>query len=216
MELQHFLIYSVFLIGVMLIAEAAYRFLKFNTEWTRKIAHVGSGIIALSYPDVINNHWVVFGLTLSFTFILYFSKKMSLFPSIFSVGRKSYGELFFVWSSWLLFWLYQYTGEIIYFYLPFSIVVFADPLAAFIGTKFPLKKYKIFKHYKSFGGSFAFFIIGFLLSDYFISKAGITQEVFFISLLHALILTFVEAVSSRGLDNLTIPLVSVLFLYLFL
>jgi len=214
MDLQYFIYYSLLLVGVMLLSEFAYRFLHFNTEWTRKIAHIGSGIIALSYPDVITNHWVVFALTLSFTFILFFSKKMGLFPSIFSVGRKSYGELFFVWSSWLLFWLYQYTGDVIYFYLPFSIVVFADPMAALVGTNFPFKKYSILKNTKSWGGSVAFFITAFLLSYYFFSQYGVTKEVFFISLLHGLILTFIEAISGKGLDNLTIPVVSVIFIYL--
>ncbi len=209
-----FLIYSALLLVVMLVADFAYRFFKANAELSRKIAHIGSGIIALTYPDYIHDHRVVLALTLSFTIILYTSKKLGLFPSIFQVDRRSYGELFFVWSSWVLFWLYQTTGEVIYFYLPFSIVVFADPLAALVGQKFPLKKYRIAGNTKSIGGSFAFFIVAFLLSYYFLSEVGFGGNIFIISFLHALILTFVESVSTKGTDNFTIPLVSVAYLYL--
>ncbi len=208
-----FIVYSVLLLIVMLIADFSYRFFKINAEWSRKIAHIGSGIIALTYPEFIQNHWVVFALSLSFTFILYASKKLNLFPSIFEVDRKSYGELFFVWTSWLLFLLYQYTGESIYFYLPFSVVVFADPMAALIGQKFPIKKYRILGNSKSIGGSFAFFVVAFLLSYYFFNKTAFSNDVFFVSILHAFLLTLVEAVSTKGTDNLTIPVVSVLFIY---
>ncbi len=212
-ELYLFLLYSLALVGVMLIAEAAYRLFKVPTEWSRKIAHVGSGIVALSYPDFIQNHFIILALTVSFTIILYTCKKMGWFPSIFSVGRKSYGELLFVWSSWLLFWLYQYTGENIYFYLPFSVVVFADPMAALIGKSFPVKVYSIFNHNKSFGGSLAFFIVTFILSYYFLTMTAWSHNILFISILHSIVLTLVEAVSVKGWDNLSIPLVSVLFLY---
>ncbi len=208
-----FLLYSLALLGVMLVAELAYRFFKLPTEWTRKIAHVGSGIVALTYPDYVDNHLIILALTLSFTLILYTSKKLGLFASIFSVGRKSYGELLFVWSSWLLFWLYQATGEVIYFYLPFSIVVFADPAAALVGKSIPVKTYTIFNNIKSFGGSLAFFLVSFGLSYYFLNETAWVDNVLFYSFLHAFLLTLTEAVSIKGWDNLSIPAVSVLFLY---
>ena len=229
-DLMIFAVYSGLLVVVMLIAEFAYKVFKLNTEWTRKIAHIGSGIIALSYPSFIDSHWVVLGLTLSFTVILYSSKKMGLFQSIFSVGRKSYGELFFVWSTWLLFMLYQFTGDVNFYYLGFSSVVFADPAAALIGKAFPLKKYTVFGNTKSFGGSISFFVVSFALSYYFFnvthqigSVVAIPNQMFsfvdsfskviLYSLVHAFLLTIVEAISSKGTDNLTIPIASVLFIY---
>ena len=214
-DLKLFFIYSALLIFVMLLAEFLYRFLDLKTEWTRKVAHVGSGLVALTYPDFLSNHWIVFALTLSFTVILFTSKKKGLFHSIFSVGRKSYGELFFVWSSWILFVIYQYTGKLIWFYIPFGIVVFADSMAALVGSFFPLKKYVIFKHTKSIGGSSAFFIISTITTYYFLYITGHEHNVLLFSLLHALTLTIVEAISTKGFDNLSIPLVSILFLYLF-
>jgi len=214
--LQLFFVYSAALIFVMLVSEFAFKFLKLDTEYTRKIAHIGSGIIALTYPKFIDNHWVVFALTLSFTLILYMSKKMGWFQSIFSVGRRSYGELFFVWSSWLLFLVYQYTKQSIFFYLPFSVVVFADPAAALIGKNLPLKRYHIFGHQKSYGGSFAFFIVTFLLSYFIFQYFDFSSENYFLpAFIHSFLLTFVEALSVKGWDNFTIPLASVLIISFF-
>ncbi len=226
-----FSIYSLILFGGMLFGEFLYRVVKLNTEWTRKVIHVSSGIVSLSYPFFINTHWIVLAITINFTIILYTSKKMGWFQSIFSVGRKSYGELFFVWSTWFLFVLYQYTGDVNFYYLSFAPVVFADPAAALIGKSFPFKKYTVFGNTKSYGGSFSFFIITFALTFFFvtsdISNIAIntipsslhsnlhlltSTQAIPLSIGLALLLTLTEAISSKGLDNLTIPIASVVFI----
>ena len=215
-EIYLFLIYSVALVGVMLLAESAYRFMHLPTEWTRKIAHIGAGIIALTYPIYIDNHWIVLGLTLSFTFILFVSKKQGIFPSIFAVERKSFGELFFVWSTWLLFLLYKTTGNGLYFYLPFAIVVFADPAAALIGQSFPIKHYAIKGHQKSLGGSITFFIFSLFLTLFFVPATNFDNINFWIfAIIFAFIVTIVEAVSFKGVDNISIPLTAIVLLKLY-
>jgi len=216
-DLKIFLIYAIALILVMLLAEIAYRWLKLDTEWTRKIAHVGSGIVALTYPKYIDNHWLVLALTLSFTFILFFSKKMGWFQSIFSIQRKSYGELFFVWSTWFLFLIFQSTGNPIYYYIPFAIVVFADPAAALIGQSFPMRTYKIKGHQKSFGGSLTFFIVSLLVFLMFLPSSDFSGHNFnLFVVIMALILTLVEAISFKGIDNLSIPIMAIFLLKIFM
>ena len=208
-ELKIFLIYSVLLIAVMIITELAYRGFKLPTEWTRKIAHVGSGIIALTYPEFIQSHWVVLALTISFIVILYTSKKMGLFQSIFSVERKSYGEILFVVSTWLLFLLFKYTGDSNYYMIPFALVVFADPAAALVGKNLPLKKYTIFGNTKSIGGSLAFFLTGISI----VLGIGLFAGQYLFSIVFVAVLTFVEAISFKGWDNFTIPFAAVLMQY---
>ena len=215
-EIYLFLIYSVALVGVMLLAESAYRFLHLPTEWTRKIAHIGAGITALTYPIYINNHWVVLALTLSFTLILFISKMQGIFPSIFAVERKSSGELFFVWITWLLFLLYKTTDNEMYYYLPFAIVVFADPAAALIGQSFPIKHYTIKGHQKSLGGSITFFIFTLFLTLFFIPAIDFeTINALLFAIFFAIMVTIVEAVSFKGVDNISIPLAAIVLLKLY-
>ena len=200
----------------MLLAEAAYRFFHLPTEWTRKIAHIGAGITALTYPIYINNHWVVFALTLSFTLILFISKKQGIFPSIFAVERKSSGELFFVWITWLLFLLYKTTDNEMCYYLPFAIVVFADPAAALVGQSFPIKHYAIKGHKKSIGGSFTFLIVTFLLMLFFIPATNFDSINFWLfAIVFVFIVTIVEAISFKGVDNISIPLAAIILLKLY-
>lgn len=211
-EIYIFLVYSLVLIGVMLVAELTFRFLHFTTEWTRKIAHIGAGIVALTYPHFIHNHLVVLALTVSFTLILLISKKLGIFPSIFEVDRTSYGELFFVWTTWLLFLLYQTTNQVVYFYLPFAVVVFADPVAALIGQSVPLMK--LLK--KSLGGSLAFFIVSLFLTVLFMPADKFENISFWLfAVFYALILTITELISNKGFDNFSLPLVAVILLKLF-
>jgi len=208
-------IYSVILFAGMLFGEFLYRILKLNTEWTRKIIHVSSGIVSLSYPSFIDVHWIVLAITINFTIILYTSKKMGWFNSIFDVGRKSYGTLFFVWSTWLLFILSEYFGDnFMFFYLGFSPVVFADPAAALIGKPLPFKKFTIFGNTKSLGGSFSFFIITFVLTYFILNYVGTEINILLFSLIHAIILTVVEAISSKGTDNFTIPVASIFIVFI--
>jgi dolichol kinase len=93
-------------------------------------------------------------------------------------------------------------------------VVFADTFAAIIGKYIPLKKVFFFGSQKSIGGSLAFFITTLLLSYYFFQASLHIENIFLYSLLHAMILTLVEALSVKGWDNLTIPVTSVIMIYI--
>jgi dolichol kinase len=102
----------------------------------------------------------------------------------------------------------------IWFYLPVMIMATADPLAAIVGQKWAVKKYKIGNETKSFLGSTVFFITAFLLSlilyHLLYSQKNIGFSVVASLLLISLVSTFTEAISRNGLDNLTIPLSSLI------
>jgi dolichol kinase len=195
----------------MTFTQYVYKKFKISSEWSRKIAHISSGIVALSYPFFIKNHFIVLALTVSFTFILYYAKKKGYFSSIFSVNRKSYGELFFVWSTWFLFLHYQYYNYEVFYFLPLSIVVFADSLAAIIGKRLPILKYYLFGSQKSLGGSITFFVVTFFISYFFLDFYLFEYPLYY-SLSLAMLLTITESFSVKGFDNITIPIVSVLLI----
>lgn len=110
-----FLIYAVISFLVLFFAEFIYRKTYLSAEITRKIAHIGSGIVGLTFPLFVDTHWIVFGLTLIFSIVLLYSKHKWLFPSIFNVKRKSIGELLYLLDAWLFFLLYKNFENDIYF-----------------------------------------------------------------------------------------------------
>jgi len=211
-EMTLFFMYAAAFIWIILLAEFSYRKLKLNPEWTRKIVHIGTGIVALTAPYYGVSIKIVLALTILFTIIFYYSKKMKMFPAIFNIERVSYGELLFAWSTFFLFVIYKKTGNVLYFYLPFSTVVFADSAAALVGKVFPVKRFLIINPEKSYGGSAAFFIVAFLLSYKLLPTVNEPYHLLY-CLANALILTIIEAVSTKGWDNFFISIVSVLIIF---
>ena len=215
-SLYIFLIYAVIIFLVLLFIEFIYRKTYLSAEITRKIAHIGSGIIGLTFPLFIDTHWVVFGLALVFSILLLYSKYNGFFPSIFNVKRKSIGELLFVWDTWLLFLLYKNFENDIYFYLPYSVVVFADSLAAVVGKSLPVEKYRFLGSQKSLGGSMFFFVISMFFTLLFMPAANYDDSYFFLFVfVFSVVVTFVEAISFSGFDNMSVPVVAVIMLYFY-
>ncbi len=211
-----FVIYLFAFITVLLIAEISYKYYHVSVEITRKIAHIGSGIVALTYPYFADNHWIIFILAIFFTILLQFSKHKGYFPSIFDIERKSIGELLFVWNVWLLFLLYIIFDNEIYFYLPFSIVVFSDSFAAIVGKIMPIKKYRLLGSQKSWGGSFVFFILTMFFTFLFIPASNYDDTYFYLFVfVFSVITTFVEAISFSGFDNMSVPVVAIILLYFY-
>jgi len=85
--------------------------------------------------------------------MLYTCKKLGLFPSIFSVERKSYGDLY-LYGLLGYYFDNQRTGKIL-FSLPFSIVVLQIQ-CRFNWYKNTYQKIQNFRQRKIFDGSLAF------------------------------------------------------------
>jgi len=203
-----FAIYILLFLVLFLTSEIMYHALKFKVEISRKFVHFTSGIICLSFPFYINNHWIVLALCLGFLILLFASQKLSLLKSINNIDRKSYGSLLFPVSVYCCFLAFQYhENEKIYFYLPILILAICDPLASLVGKKYPFFKYKNGSDYKTISGSLAFF-----LSSFFIVFISFNRmEISFLDLLLqsfciSIVGTLVETFSRKGTDNLFIPI----------
>src|SRR5438309_317623 len=88
------------------VAEVLYHFFKVRAEFTRKIVHVGTGLLSLLFPLMLSNHWYVLFLCASFGLILVLSLKFNLLKSINAIDRESVGSLAYpvsVYCSYLAF-----------------------------------------------------------------------------------------------------------------
>ncbi|WP_296148219.1 phosphatidate cytidylyltransferase [uncultured Flavobacterium sp.] len=203
-----FAIYILLFLMLFLTSEIICYSLKFKVEISRKFVHFTSGIICLSFPFYIKNHWIVLALCSGFLLLLFASQKFKFLKSINDIGRKSYGSLLFPVSVYCCFLNFQYhNDEKIYFYLPILILAICDPLASLIGKKYPFLKYKNGNDYKTIMGSSVFFVASFLIAFiafrfHEIPFLELLLKSFFISI----IATLAEAFSKKGTDNLFIPL----------
>ncbi|OJV22685.1 MAG: hypothetical protein BGO21_05895 [Dyadobacter sp. 50-39] len=193
-------------LALFALAELLYHFGKIRAEWTRKIVHIGTGLLTLLFPVVLTSHWQVLFLCSSFLVILLASLKFGWLPSINAIDRFSYGSILFPVIVYLLFLVYQMAGRgLIIFYLPILILAICDPVAALAGKRFPFGRYRIMGCGKSATGSLAFFTSALLVTVVAIPALGAPLPGAFPALLISLAATAAEGVGVKGMDNFTIP-----------
>lgn len=220
-----FLLLALAFLGLFALAELLYRRFHIQAEHSRKLVHVGTGLLTLLFPMLLRSHWEVMFLCASFAVILYGSQRLNLLPSINAIKRYSHGSLSYPLSVWFSFWTYEQMSQeagrifppLYYFYLPVLTMALGDPAAALIGRKWPIAKFRVGAGTKSLGGMLAFFCTAFLLIAgflYFAPPEGINAgRMLLVAGIISLVACLAEALTPWGLDNLTIPLIVILTLY---
>jgi dolichol kinase len=203
------IILAICFLALFGIAEFFYHKLKVKVELTRKLVHVGTGLLTLLFPILLDNHWFVLMLCSNFALILIASLRFDLLKSINAIERESVGSIAYPVSVYGCYLAFEYFNhQYIYFYLPILVLAVCDPIAALTGKKWPIGKYKVGKDNKTLMGSGMFFLSAFVListllillnSDLAINKVIVSG----ISI--ALISCVSEALSKKGYDNITIP-----------
>ena len=199
------------LIGAMAALKSHARRYAPHPEWTRKLLHMSMGLVTLSFPWLFAEAWPV--LALAAFSCAYFALlrvpgplQRHLGGVLDGVKRDAPGEIYFALAIAILFVLAR--GDAVLFAIPVLLLTFADAVCALIGVRYGRLRYPIGDGEKSAEGSVAFFAVAFgcahgpLLLWTQVGRA----ETLLIALTLALLMTFVEAASWRGLDNLFIPL----------
>ena len=181
-------------------------------EWTRKLVHLGGGIIGLFLPWLIESPLVVFVLTASLSALFVIGQKTKLLKSVHGVERKSRGSEYYPLAIWLVFVI---AADQRAFYLAGVLVLaLADAFAALIGSRYGVMRYEVEDEFKSIEGSLVFLVVAF--AAIFLPLAALTalpRDVCALSaLLVAMLVTLFEAVSLEGTDNLFVPLAVVFVL----
>ncbi len=158
----------------------------------RKLIHVSVGTLAIllylsGYRELL------FYLSLAFVLVNAILWKFADLPY---EDKRSYGTILFPLSVALITYLSHSKTEI--FIVSLAPMFFSDPIASMLGSKFP---YMRMINNKTVIGS-----LGFMLSS-FVIALFVTKNVL-LSFTFACILSIVELLSSRGLDNLSVPTVA--------
>jgi len=212
-------------LGLFGIAELLYYKLKVKAELTRKLVHFGTGILTLLFPIMLGNQWLVLFLCATFAIIILASLKFNFLRSINGIERKSHGSISYPISVYTCYLVYDHflskpanVHPYIYFYLPVLSLAICDPMAALVGKRFPYGRFTIGKDTKTIMGSMAFFVSSIILSLSLYSALSIGAfsiiAVLLPVLFIALFATIAEALSGKGIDNITIPLTVALILIL--
>ena len=216
LQLIYTLILAVAFIIIFVLGEVILKLFKVKAEITRKTIHLCSGLLTMLFPVMLNNHWLVLILCGSFFVILIVSQFLGLLNSIHGVERITYGSMLFPIAVYVSYFIAEKMQNWLYFFIPIQIMAISDTMAAIIGQKFPYKSFKLLNHTKTISGSIAFLASAFTITTglmiYFTFGSYIT--IIIIALIIASITTLVEAISHKGIDNLSIPLTALLLIFL--
>jgi phytol kinase len=134
------------------------------------------------------------------------SYRFPLLPGINSVGRQSLGTFFYSVSFGILVAWFWYLQQPQYAALGILVMTWGDGLAALIGQRFGKHKYKVFDTQKSWEGSLTMMLASFVVSSLILlATQGNIWQTWVISMVVAFIATVLEAFSSLGIDNFTVP-----------
>jgi dolichol kinase len=215
-DLLNTLILGAAFLVVFGLAEVLHRYLHVKAEYTRKFVHIVSGLITLLFPLFINNQWFVLLLCSSFALLLWSSLRFKMLPSIHAVGRQTLGSFVYPAAVYGCYLVYNHYNKYLYFYEPILVLAICDPLAALIGKKWGVRKYNTGSEQKSWIGSAAFFaaaVVINLMLFISLSQMPLVQIILF-SLASALLAAAAEGLSRNGMDNITVPGISLLMLVL--
>jgi dolichol kinase len=194
------------------IVELLDRWWRVDREWTRKLAHVGAGGIALLAPVLFRTPWPMLILTVSFAGLLLASRRIGILAPLHPSGRRGEGDLVYAAGLYAAFALANDTRG---FQIAVLILALADPAAALAGRAFGRRHFRAFATTRSLEGSLAFAAVAVVIVFALQASAGLPLGVVLVrAIVLAAATTFVEAMSPAGLDNLAIPLVAILVLQL--
>jgi len=197
------------LAGLIFAAPKAADLLALDAEDTRKLVHLIMGLSCLSFPWLFSSPLPLIVLLVLVCPGLLVLRKMpaNQYKSVlFAVKRKSIGELFFPLAVTVIFILAGHNKS--FFVIPVAILALADSLAALVGTRMGVRKYRSVDGSKTVEGSITFFITAFLCALVVLALTPLQFHSHYIvvSLILALVATACEGMSFGGLDNLLVPL----------
>lgn len=199
---------------LFVLTEILYRYAGVQAEWSRKFLHVAGGCLSLLLPVLFRSFWWVLLLAVLFAGLLGVTKRFNLLHSVHRVERPSIGSVIFPLPVLLCFMLMEYQHNLLLYYLPMGVLIVADPAAFAVGKLFPWRPYRIGNSGKTWSGSLAFAVATFLLCFWVLKESGCGENWLVLVLAITFLSTLTEAVSIRGWDNLTVPLVvAVLLLF---
>jgi dolichol kinase len=194
------LIYSFLFLGCLFLLEIITRRKNFKREFTRRIAHVSSGIFGLIMGYVLEPKVFIVSCLL-FLIVISFSYLVNFFSSIHGVKRKTYGEIFLPIGIIIAYLISN--GPNVNYLSSILILTISDPLSGVLVDLKPSYKNSIFS-----------FIV-FFISTMVILLTVYGQRRLVIVILFSVLIAITERISSLGTDNLSIPLISSILLRIF-
>jgi phytol kinase len=173
-------------------------------EWTRKLVHVGIGLIAAGFPWMFRSPVTVAVLGVLFALVIWGTRRFGLLGSVHCVERRSEGDFYYLAAITGLYLVGH--GQPLFYTISLLVLAVADSAAALVGQAYGRRAYAVETDRRSLEGSIAFFIAALaMVAGPLLLSGREPAAALLIGLQLALLVTAMEAISVRGNDNLIVP-----------
>jgi dolichol kinase len=206
---------GVYVFAVIGLAEALRAWAGWETPYTRKVVHIGVGMLIWLVPLLFRSWQPFVLLCLLFAGVTFLDNRRHFFRAMASRDdRTNQGTFYFPLAAAAVVWWFDgQPGLLVAALMPLT---WGDGMAEVIGRLFGRNPYRIARHTRTLEGSAAFFAFTFatvMLSLLVWQPPAVTFAAALLpAFLIALTTTAVEAVTIAGLDNLTVTVTAVLLL----
>ena len=185
---------------------------------SRKVLHIMTGNIAFLLPIFQTKEVMAFlaaGPFILFTFLMSPHSPIKSIRGKTSSAGHGMGLVYYA-ISWTIL-AYVFFGHMVVIAIAIFAMSYGDGFASLFGMKFGKKKYKMFGDEKSYIGSISMFIFTFVMIIVAFLYYGMDFTNYRLLALAfiAMAAAIIEAITPRGLDNLSVPL-SISAIYWFL
>lgn len=209
------LIAYVYIFGIIGLAEGLRRWRGYGSDFTRKVIHVGVGMLSWFLIFLFDSPWPFVFACLSFVILNLLDWRYGFFASMSASSRANLGTVYFPIAAAvvsLLFW--DEPPLMVAALMPLT---WGDGLAPVVGRTYGFNQYVVFGHTRSLQGSATFFVLGGISTWLALwampGPPDITPLAAVLpSLVIILTTTLTEAISPWGLDNLTVTAVAIFIL----
>ncbi len=181
-----------------------------SAEVSRKSVHVSTCLLIAAFPLFGIDHHQLLLIAVGSVIALALLRRTVLMRSVMAVERTSYGDLMLPLSVAAVAAIgFSYSA----FLAAYLVLCFSDTLASLIGSAYGQRRYTLFGHAKSYVGSVAFFLSALAILWPTAQFAGLPPTAALLTgVAVGAILTLVEALSHKGVDNFFVPVVAVISL----
>ena len=204
------IISSVYIVLILVLSKLIA---KKGEEASRKFIHILLSNVWIIYYFFIDSLAVACILPIVFTIINTISYKFKILKTMEREKNDGFGTIYYAISI-LIITVFTYLQKNPMLGMSGMLIMgYGDGMAAVVGKKIKSKEYEVGNAVKTIAGSITMFVISFFISSLVLNLLAV-EYFFFKGLVIALVATALEAISIKGLDNITVPIVVTVLTYL--
>ncbi len=215
----------IYAFSLLLIAEAIRRRRNYSTDFTRKLIHIGAGMWIWGILLLFDHWWLAIIPTGTFIIFNALFLRYHIFSAMDPKQGATPGTIYFAFSCTLLLatfhsgWEQGFPrGNEYYAMAGIMAMTWGDAFSTIIGKRFGKHSYPFGAggaHKRTIEGSLAGFVFTFIavaITLGILSPLSLPL-ILIAALIAAVVGTLLEAISPRGTDNLTVPIVLAIVLF---